>query len=337
MTQETDKALVRKFIAGNCTPEEQERVQALLSQPGSENIFNELLDEDWKGFRKEEEVSDEWILDFRQRLVERSNQRPARKLKVTGLKFFRYAAVWGGLILCIAAMYTMWRFYRNPGPEQEIMLTASAPYGHRSRIILADSTIVTLGSGSTLRYPQSFNGNARKIHLTGEAFFSVTKDPARPFIVYSGDLQTEVLGTSFKISAFGGQPVVVAVATGKVQVGRRDTGSPAAPPPLAVLSPGDEITWHPASGRATLNRVAEGDVSGWEKGQLAFTGIPLKDVAAVLERWYNVRITINDKNKAGYRMSFVLDGTKPISRSLEMLKATIKADYRITGDTIIIQ
>ena len=196
--------------------------------------------------------------------------------------------------------------------------------------------MVTLGSGSTLRYPRSFNGNTREIQLTGEAFFNVTKNPNKPFIVHTRSLQTRVLGTSFKIDAFNGQPVVVAVATGKVQVDRNDSGSNQLPP-LAVLLPGNEVTWSPESGKAILSHVVIEDIAGWEKGQLAFTGTPLREVANRLERWYNVKIAISNKRKAAYRMNCILDGTQPLKKSLEVLKATIQSNYTIKDSVVIIQ
>lgn len=337
MTQETDKALIRKFIAGNCTPQEQGRMKAFMQQPGSQELFDEVLNEDWQDFKKEKQTSDTYIQNFQQRLNQRLDMEHEQpKQAIRNLNFYRYAAVWAFLILG-AASYGLLHFNKKNTAQPLIALRSMHnPNGQRSRIMLADSSIVTLGAGSTLSYPERFAGNTREISLDGEAFFQVTKNPEKPFIVHTGAVNTWVLGTSFKINAFKGQLVSVAVATGKVQVGRTITGA-AEPEPLAVLLPGDMVEWNPVSGKAVTGRVQTEDVTGWEKGKLSFVGVPLSEMVTSLERWYNVKIVIRNRKIRDYRMSIVLDGTLPLNRSLEVLKATVKADYHITGNTVIIQ
>ncbi|MRG48196.1 DUF4974 domain-containing protein [Chitinophaga sp. SYP-B3965] len=335
MTQETDKAFIRKFIAGNCTPEEQERMKVFMQQPGAEELFDEVLNENWQEFKKEEQTPDTYIQSFQQRLKERlgttADLQPRPLVK--RLNFYRYAAMWAAFLVLGAATYGVWQFSKKDTVQPPItMLSSHNPDGQRSRIILADSSIVTLGAGSRLSYPERFPGNTREISLEGEAFFEVAKDPKKPFIVHTGTVQTLVLGTSFKINAFKGQLISVAVATGKVQVERKTTGAA-----LAVLLPGDEVAWDPVSDKAIVNHVQTEDVTGWVKGKLSFVGVPLSEMAVSLERWYNVKIVIRNRKIRDYRMSIILDGTLPLKQSLEVLKATVKADYQITGNTVIIQ
>src|SRR6202000_336004 len=92
------------------------------------------------------------------------------------------------------------------------------PRGQRSVVRLSDSTIVYLGPDSKINFPGRFNGKTRELNLEGEAFFQVKKDHQHPFIIHTGDVSTTVLGTSFKITAFKGEPLTVSVATGKVRV-----------------------------------------------------------------------------------------------------------------------
>jgi transmembrane sensor len=332
MAKETEKAFIRKFIAGNCGPLERERMSVFLEQPGSAELFHEVLNEEWQGFKKGKQTSNAYIQSFQQRLQERLDSAARRPLR-RRLNFYRYAAVWAFLVLG-AASYSIWQFNKN-AVQPVAMLFSHNPNGQRSRVMLADSSIVTLGAGSTLSYPERFAGNTREISLEGEAFFEVTKNPDKPFIVHTGAVQTRVLGTSFKINAFKGQPVLVAVATGKVRVGRKLAGKTGLEQ-LAVLLPGDEVEWNPGSGKAAISHVQTEDVAAWEKGRLSFVGVPLSEMVTSLERWYNVKILIRNKKIMGYRMSVILDGTQPLNRSLEILKATLKADYQTKGNTVII-
>ncbi len=90
--------------------------------------------------------------------------------------------------------------------------------GSVQKVALADGSVVSLEPGSTLRYPEHF-GTQREVYLTGEAFFNVFRDEKHPFLVYAEDVVTRVLGTSFRVKAYGqGKEVRVAVTSGKVSV-----------------------------------------------------------------------------------------------------------------------
>ena len=103
--------------------------------------------------------------------------------------------------------------------EKEVLLEKISGSNDSVRIELEDGSVVTLGKNSKLSYPQHFAENRRTVILTGEAFFDVAKDASRPFYIYSNELITKVLGTSFRIRAFEqDQEVVVQVKTGRVSV-----------------------------------------------------------------------------------------------------------------------
>ena len=81
-------------------------------------------------------------------------------------------------------------------------MTKTTARGHKAKIVLPDGTRVTLNAASSLVYPESFHGKNRQVELTGEGFFEVTSDPARPFLVQSPNFSTTVLGTVFNIAAY---------------------------------------------------------------------------------------------------------------------------------------
>ena len=86
-------------------------------------------------------------------------------------------------------------------------------------ITLSDGSSVLLQPNSKLSYPKIFIGNQRKVYLSGEAFFEISKNPKKPFFVYANEIVTKVVGTSFRIRAYSNQPnVEVLVRTGKVKV-----------------------------------------------------------------------------------------------------------------------
>ena len=337
MAQEIDKAFIRKFIAGECTPHEQERMKLFMQQPGSQKLLDEVIDEDWQGFRNQTPATDDYIMDFQQRLnkrIDEGNKKPAAKYRI--IRFYRYAAIWAILILGAATYGVLQLKKATSVPQTIAMISSRNPYGQRSTITLPDGSIVTLGAASSITYPHHFKDSIREISLQGEAFFEITKNPRQPFIVHSGEVQVKVLGTSFKIDAFKGEKFAVAVATGKVQVSKK-SDIPGKLKSIALLLPGDVVAYDQVSGSATRSNVPPTELTGWKNGKLTFTGTPLSDVVKILERWYNIKIEIRNKHIAKYKMNIQLDGTRPLNQSLDVLQATTKAGYSIKNNTVIIQ
>ena len=86
-------------------------------------------------------------------------------------------------------------------------------------ITLSDGSSVILQPNSKLSYPKIFTGNERKVYLSGEGFFEISKNRKKPFFVYANEIVTKVVGTSFRVKAYPDQPdVEVIVRTGKVKV-----------------------------------------------------------------------------------------------------------------------
>ncbi len=119
-----------------------------------------------------------------------------------------------------------------PYPVQEEASTPDIP----KKIILPDGSEVTLDSNSRISFAPDFNGAVREVYLSGSAFFNVVKNPKKPFLVYSNEVITRVVGTSFKISAFDSEKnVVVSVKTGKVSVLTNQSQPATAPQAVSLL------------------------------------------------------------------------------------------------------
>lgn len=335
MEQEADKILIRKFISGNCTPQEQGYIKALMQQAGAHKLFDQVMDEDWQAFKNETPATDQYIQNFQQRLHDRLDEREKDPVFRRTNYFYKYAAIWIVLILGLATYGTI-EFSKTKTVVGPTLLSSHNPNGQRSKIVLSDGSIVTLGAGSRLNYPAHFADSTREISLEGEAFFEITKNPEKPFIIHTGAVQTKVLGTSFKVNAFKGEDVQVAVVTGKVRVDHKTVNKDGLES-IAVLLPGDVVNWNPVTRKAVKSKRETEELTAWQAGKLSFNGMPLKNVAIILERWYNVDIQINNKKAGEYKMNIILDGTQPLNQLLEVLKVTTKTHYKIDGKTITIR
>lgn len=207
------------------------------------------------------------------------------------------------------------------------MVTFSAGPGERKVITMPDHSIVHLNAGSTISYNASYNRQQREVVLHGEAFFDVAEDPQKPFSVKHDNLSTQVLGTSFNISAFPNAPVRVTVATGAVRVnGATDS----------VLTAGQELIYDRAAHTAVIIKPEHaGQAYAWKDGVLAFDSERLDSISIVLERWYNVRIHLEGKDLENCRFTGTFEQL-PVNKVLDLLSRHSGCSYRITGKDIYI-
>lgn len=170
------------------------------------------------------------------------------------------------------------------------MLEAKTNPGMTTSVILPDSTVVYLNSESSLRYPSTFEGqDQRKVELIGEAFFKVTKNVEKHFIVStSHQSQIEVLGTSFNVEAYENTPdVSTTLIEGKVNFSFR-SGSQKK---QVVLKPGQKVVYDSANGATRLYETSGETETSWKDGKIIFNNTSLEDALHILGKRYNVVFT----------------------------------------------
>ncbi|HUP13536.1 MAG TPA: FecR domain-containing protein, partial [Niastella sp.] len=202
------------------------------------------------------------------------------------------------------------------------------------KVKLPDGSVITLGGKSRVKYAGSFAGNTRDVILDGEAFFEVTKNPKKPFIVYTGNVQTHVLGTSFKVSALPRAAVEVAVVTGKVRVSYHN-GNVAND--LATMLPGDKISWK--NNQLTRAKFDLAEVLGWKNEQMVFKKQTLKNILDVFQKHYGVHITVINKGFLSERITLSLDEKMPLEKAMNVLAVTAGFEHSVDSlsHTVIIK
>ncbi|MBB5394702.1 FecR family protein [Mucilaginibacter sp. AK015] len=157
--------------------------------------------------------------------------------------------------------------------------------GQVANLTLADGTKVWLNGGSKLSYPEAFRGDKRQITLTGEAFFEVAHDATKAFIVHTGDIKTQVLGTSFNVKAYPEDKFVkVDVATGKVGVVARAAKT-------VFLLPSHEVMVDKANHSAITSKgVDVNTLAGWKSGDFNVKNMPLPEVLNAIYHRYNIQV-----------------------------------------------
>jgi len=205
-------------------------------------------------------------------------------------------------------------------------------------IHLPDESQVTLQPHGRLRYKHGFRGRNREVYLVGEAFFDVTRDPQKPFIVYANDVITRVLGTSFNIKAnIGGEDVTVTVKTGKVTVyTNRKNAKGKVEAHGVVLKPNQQVAYVKNMKKITKTLVAEPlPVLPSEAIQPLFVNTPVTEIFSELEKAYGVEILFDSELLAGCRLTSSFE-SKSLFERLDVLCEAIGATYEVVNARIVI-
>ncbi|WP_439183325.1 FecR family protein [Carboxylicivirga taeanensis] len=200
-------------------------------------------------------------------------------------------------------------------------------------LTLADGTKVWLNSETTLEYPTQFGADKREVNLTGEAFFEVTKDAARPFIVNVKGVAVKVLGTSFNVQAYGKEnTVTTTLVTGKVmlesQLNKAHQEVILQPGMQSIISEQEKIV---------INQVDPLLYAAWKDGEFRFENKPLEEILESLQRWYDVEIVYENQAMKTKRFTGDLKRYAEINTHLDMISLTTNVQFEIKNHIVYVR
>ncbi len=211
---------------------------------------------------------------------------------------------------------------KSTSPETEIGYnTLTTPRGGEYQVVLPDGTKVWLNAASSITYPTQFSGNERRVKLTGEAYFEVAKNKAKPFYVSMNDVQVRVLGTHFNISAYGDDDAITTtLLEGSVQVSKNKS--------VSIIKPGQQAVVNHTADNIQVSDANIEDAMAWKNGYFIFNNDNITGIMKKVSRWYNVDVyyaaDLNDQQFGGsyYR-------SKNINELLEYLEMIGKIHFKI--------
>ncbi|WP_316841171.1 FecR family protein [Pedobacter gandavensis] len=328
-TNEEIKQLFKLYLEGNTNPLQEERLFALLQKQGmSTSALEEGTMEMWNDdvpLRDSSLAAQAELQSVWQKIAE---EEPEKKMNTSWLK---YAA--SLLIVCATALGWYTLKIKEPELSQESsMLTKTTNSGERLKLLLPDSSVVYLNAMSKLSFPTHFNkGEHREIYLEGEAFFEVKKDVSRPFIVHSGNLQTQVLGTSFNVDAYPGSDIFsITVRTGKVGVSTRNGGGRKH---LSFLTPGKQLVYQQKTEKYSLNELPLAEIDSWRENRFIFRNEELETIISRLERSYPVSFKLKNPAllKCRFNATFSNQNIRQIMEQLHIMTAG-KIHYKFNAE-----
>lgn len=208
--------------------------------------------------------------------------------------------------------------------------TVSTPRGGQFGVVLPDGSKVFLNAASSLRYPTSFNGNERKVELTGEAYFEVAHNAAKPFKVSSNGQTVEVLGTHFNINAYNDEATIkTTLLEGAVRISKNGQ--------QAMLKPGDQAqsAFGASDSKITITQVDTENAVAWKNGLFMFDGDKIEHIMRMISRWYNVDVDYNGE-KPDDDFGGTVSRFNNVSEVLKTLQLTGKVHFRIENNKIIV-
>lgn len=219
--------------------------------------------------------------------------------------------------------------YRPAGAHNGRVLynTVRTPRGGTYRLTLPDGTGVWLNAGSSVTYPTAFTGNARPVAVTGEAYFEVTKDAARPFQVTAADMNITVLGTSFNVNAYTDNATrSTTLLEGAVKVTSGASNH--------TLKPGQQARLNKTRNTTVISQVDTEEIVAWKNGYFQFTDAGMEEVMQQLEQWYDVKVTYEG---AIPQRSFGggIQRSLPLTKVLSILEEN-DVKFRIEGRNITV-
>lgn len=216
--------------------------------------------------------------------------------------------------------------------------------GKPVRLSLADGSVVTLEGKSVLKYRNDYKGQAsREVFLEGEAFFDIAKNPQQPFLVYANEIVTKVLGTSFRVKAYGDEKdIVVTVKEGKVSVFsakevKTKAGDIDSNVNGVILTPNQQVVYLRKEDFFNKTLIEKPEIVKIEAFQynFKFDNTPVKKVFAVLQEAYGVEILFDEEVMKSCYITVPL-GKEPLYEKLKIICRAIGASYELIDAKIVI-
>lgn len=220
--------------------------------------------------------------------------------------------------------------YQGGGDAKETtaLNTIRTPRGGEYRLTLPDGTQVWLNAASSITFPVVFAGAERNVQVSGEVYFEVAHNKAKPFHVTVGEMSVEVLGTHFNINAYAGEAAVkTTLLEGAVKVASGNE--------RRQLAPGQQAVVTVAGNMQVEDDVDLDEVIAWKNGYFQFNDADIRSVMRQLENWYDVKVAYENGKVPERSFGGGIQRSLPLTRVLKILEEN-DVKFRVEGRNITV-
>ncbi|TSJ43751.1 DUF4974 domain-containing protein [Mucilaginibacter corticis] len=319
------KRLAQKYFAGTASTEEKQMLHQWYDE--TNNGWVETVDTNTT--ETEQQLKQRIFRDLQKRMMLEKAEP-----KVISRSFNVKRLLWQAA--SVAAILIIGFFVIRPADHKEITAEkhiVSAPANKVISVVLPDGSKVWLNAGSVFKYPKTFSAKVREVELSeGRAFFDIKHMDDHPFVVKTKNLNVTVLGTSFDVRSYKREGTTkVSVVTGKV--GITIPSQPAKPAIMLVAR--EEVIINPATKYLVKEPVRESVVNLWCKNVLVFDQENLANVFKAIEKKYNTKISVDNKDLLNERISITL-GNQRLDTIMEILSFTKHFNYKMANDSTVV-
>ena len=255
----------------------------------------------------------------------RQQSRPAAPSRsLLPLYVWRAAAV---LLFAVSSVSLYWAATTQKQASADI-LQCHIPRAEMKEFNLPDGTHVILNAKSTLLYPETFEGNTRSVYLIGEAFFKVSPNKQKPFIVKSNDFQVTALGTEFNVNAYPeNEELKAMLVEGSIKVEYDGLTAD------VILKPNEEWVYNTATKKAQVTPALAEEVTAWTDGSLIFKNMKLNHILMNLQRKYPYNFVYNPKMMGDGTYSFRFKKDATLNEIMAIISRVVgNMHYEIRND-----
>ena len=304
-----NKELLYRFFEGTATAEEEQQVRQWVE----ESERNRAL------FMRERKIYDALLL-----VSPQSFQENKKEVRISLWMVSTAVAVF--LLLLVSGLY--WMRLQDERDLAGQYHTLQVPAGQRINLILADNTNVWLNANSIFRYPTAFAKKERTVYLEGEAYFEVSKNKEKPFIVKTDGGDIRVTGTSFNVKARSMHHLFeTSLFEGSVDIYDNHRK-------IVSLKPNQRSVFE--NGQWVVSQITDYDQFLWRKGLIAFDNKSLGDILETLSAYFDVQIRIEATSLPKHTYTGKFRQSDGIDYALRVLQKSIRFSYEKDDETGII-
>jgi ferric-dicitrate binding protein FerR (iron transport regulator) len=320
-----EQELRRFFNEGN--REDVLFAEKIFTDDTKEPELKKILEEQFNEMKEGNDPDDKNLDHIFYRIYYNITSKNAAKKSVNLNTFIKWTYRIAGIIFIPVAIFLGIQLYQANSAKNNYLVEIKAPAWTRAQFSLPDGTTGWLNSNSTISYKGSFI-NKRTVLLNGEAFFNVAKDPRKPFVVQTREVDVKVLGTKFNIASYINENnVEVVLEEGKLVFTDKTNHK------SYTMKPNDLVVYNKKDKKYAITKVLPAKYTSWKEGKLVFRNDPVDVVVRRLERWYNVLIVNNVSLSEDLRWRATFED-EDIEKVLDLMKRTLPIDYEIEGPAV---
>lgn len=316
------------YFDGKISRADEVRLYMFINRDRANMALFRHWEQEWQAEKQDDSVMAEGWKNLQTRMADkpRMEVRQGRR-KPAHTRFWYLAAAVALVCIAVFSFRLVMDAFRQ---DTEKYFVFETPKGERSKLTLADGTVAWLNSGSVLRCPADFDKKDRRVMMTGEAYFEVTRQGGSEFTVNTGTCDVVVKGTKFNVIAYNDEDYVqVTLLEGKIEFCHAGGA--------VEMNPGDQVHMQKASGQLTKKRVDSDQCNAWMEGRIEYDHITLGELLPKLARHYDVNFHLLTDSLAGKSLRISVRNGETVDDVMAALAQIVQVDITMDGQEIYIR